>query len=121
MNGQNRRWFDIAMLAVAGCATVAVAVGLEGPLRSVVVFAALILVPGAAVVPYLQIRDLSQFLGLTIAFSLGVGVIGAMILASLGWWHPWHDDRTELRSNLRVCSVSAGRIGSPATGWRGAW
>jgi hypothetical protein len=88
MNGQNRRWFDIAMLAVAVCATVAVAVGLEGPLRSVVVFAALILVPGAAVVPYLQIRDLSQFLGLTIAFSLGVGVIGAMILASLGWWHP---------------------------------
>ncbi len=89
MNGQNRRWFDIAMLAVAGCATVTVAAGIEGPLRSVVVFAALILVPGAAVVPYLHIRDLSQFLGLTIAFSLGVGVIGAMIMATLGWWHPF--------------------------------
>lgn len=88
MNGQNRRRFDIAMLAVAGCATVMVAAGIEGPVRSVVVFAALILVPGAAVVPYLQIRELSQYLGLTIAFSLGVGVIGAMIMASLGWWHP---------------------------------
>lgn len=88
MDVRVRRGFDKAMVSLAGAAVVAIAVDMTSALRAVVVFAAVLLVPGAAIVRYLHPNDLPSFLGLAVVISLAAATVTSMALIWLDWWHP---------------------------------
>jgi hypothetical protein len=88
MNSQVRGRFDIALLALAGFAVLAVVIDLQGPARYFVVLPAALLLPGAAFVRFLNPAGLTAFLGLAVVLSLAIETVGAMILVWFGWWHP---------------------------------
>jgi hypothetical protein len=88
MSAHRQRNFDIFVLCVTQLAIFVVAIGLEGPVRYLIVLLAAILVPGAAVVSRLQLRETSAYLALTVAISLAVCTVGAMAMVWGGFWHP---------------------------------
>jgi hypothetical protein len=88
MNAAYRRKLGLALLAVAGCAILAVGLDIQGPVRWVVVLAAVGLLPGAAVAPFLGLSDVSHYLAVTVVISLAVATLAAMLQVALGWWQP---------------------------------
>jgi hypothetical protein len=105
------------MLALAGSALLAIVVGAPAPIRWPVVFAAVVLVPGSAIMTLIPVNDVGGWLGLAVALSLGVGVVGSTVTLWLGWWHPLVSAAAialascvafvlDLRSSSRAPSVS---------------
>ena len=88
MSARLRRNLDVAMLALTVGALLAVVVNAPGPIRWPVVFAAVALVPCAAIMTLIPANDVGAYLGLAVALSLAVGVIGSTVTVWLGWWHP---------------------------------
>ena len=88
MDSQLRLKLDAALLVLTGAAALAIVLDVTGPLRHVVVFAAVLLVPGSAFGLFLGPTDLASFVGLAVGLSLGIGVVGPMLLIWLGWWQP---------------------------------
>jgi hypothetical protein len=87
MDSHVRRTFDIAMIALAAVAGLAVVSNLGGPARYLVVLPAALLLPGSAYARFLHPTALPTFLGLAVVLSLAIETVGAMILVWLGWWH----------------------------------
>lgn len=76
------------MLALTVGALLAVVVSVPTPIRWPIVFAAVVLVPGSAILTLIPVNDVGAHLGLAVALSLAVGVVGSTVTLWLGWWHP---------------------------------
>jgi hypothetical protein len=58
------------------------------PIRAVVVLAAMLLVPGGAVLTLLPVSRIPEWLGLAVSFSLAIEVAGSLVLIWTQWWRP---------------------------------
>lgn len=79
---------DLACVALAVLAAVTVATGMHGPVRWILVAAAVLVVPGASLVSLLPVRDVWAYAGLAIALSLAVSTLGATVLVWIKWLQP---------------------------------
>ncbi len=86
-DGRTRALGDIALLGLLAAASV-VAVAGAGPLRPFIVFAAICLVPGGAILTRLATGEAITHLALAIGLSLALVIAGSLALAWSGWWHP---------------------------------
>jgi hypothetical protein len=78
-------WQSIALAAFALISGLLMLLG-PSPLRAVVVFGFLLYVPGAALVRLLALRDMTASFILSVAFSLVLDTIVAMVLLYAGMW-----------------------------------
>jgi hypothetical protein len=62
--------------------------GGDSPIRALLVFAAMLLIPGGSVLTLLPVDRLPEWFGLAIAFSLTIEVAGSLILIWTEWWRP---------------------------------
>jgi hypothetical protein len=62
--------------------------GGDTPLRALVVFAALLFVPGGALLTLLPVGRIPEWIGLAISLSLAIEVAGSLILIWSHWWRP---------------------------------
>jgi uncharacterized membrane protein len=79
---------DLGSLVLLACGLAAVAAG-SGPVRTVLVLAAAISVPGWALLTLLPATDLLTAVALSVAFSLALEIAGSLVLGWVGWWHPF--------------------------------
>jgi len=85
---RRRRQADVALLLLIGEATALNIAAPVGGARTIVTFLAAVLVPGAAIVTWLDTRDGVQAVALAIGLSLGVDIAVSLAMAWLGLWHP---------------------------------
>ncbi len=76
------------MLIVAAAALAFAALDAPGVIRWPVIFAAVIFLPGSAIMSRIPVDDVGAYVGLAVALSLAVGVSGATVMTWFGWWHP---------------------------------
>ena len=88
MTSRNRRLVDLAAIALAVLAAVTVATGINGPVRWILVGAAVLFVPGAAIAPVFRVEDSSSYAALAVMLSLAVNTLGATVMVWLHWFHP---------------------------------
>lgn len=62
--------------------------GGDTPIRALVVFVAMLFVPGGSVLTLLPVDRIPEWLGLAVSFSLAIEVAGSLILIWTQWWHP---------------------------------
>jgi hypothetical protein len=58
------------------------------PARAVIVFAAMAIVPGAAVMLRVPSTDAATALGLTVALGLAIDTLASLFMVWTGWWYP---------------------------------
>jgi uncharacterized membrane protein len=78
---------DIALLVLAGCAALVIALDAQ-PVRPFVVFAAACFVPGGALLTQLRTGETLSDLALAVTLSIALEIAGSLVLAWTGWWHP---------------------------------
>lgn len=88
MTPRVRRNLDVVMLILTAGALAAIVVDASGPIRWPLVFAAVTLVPGSAIMSRIPVNDVGAYLGLAVALSFAVGVVGSTLTVWIGWWHP---------------------------------
>jgi hypothetical protein len=84
----SQRRFYYGGLTVVGLSAAAVAGLAQSPLRSVLVALAVLVVPGAAIMGFVRLKDVLTELLLTVVVSLSLAVIGTQVMIWLGIWHP---------------------------------
>ncbi|MDQ1630729.1 MAG: hypothetical protein QOJ32_3034 [Frankiaceae bacterium] len=84
----NQKLADLALLGLLAVAVLTVAVPFLSPVRAFVVFFAVLLVPGAAVLTFLEIERPSTYVALAAVLSLAVCTAGSLALTWLHFWHP---------------------------------
>jgi hypothetical protein len=87
MSHRQRRRFDVGLLLLAVLAAGAVIFTLD-PVRPWLVFAAMLLVPGGAVLTLLDLDDVPMAIGLAIVISLAIDAALATLVLWSRWWHP---------------------------------
>jgi GT2 family glycosyltransferase len=88
VSGRGRLFLSGATLLLLVVAALVVPGVDRGPLRSVVAFAALLVVPGGAVLSRLRVGGLVEWLGLAVAISLAVETASALAFLWTHFWHP---------------------------------
>lgn len=88
MKSSHRQTFDICLVVLTAAAALVIALDINGPLRWLLVTPAVLLVPGAAIVPALELEDIWAFAGMTVVLSMAVGTAAATLIAWIGWWQP---------------------------------
>jgi uncharacterized membrane protein len=88
LDAVRRQLFDLVMLCLLEVTVILVAFDVAAPLRAVLVVASVLLVPGAAIVAWLDVDDLATFLSLDLAASVAVAVVLGAALLWFRWWHP---------------------------------
>jgi hypothetical protein len=83
-----RTRLHLSLLALLVAAVPLALFGGGTPLRAVVVFAALLLVPGGALLTLLPVGRLPEWLSLAVCLSLAIDVAGSLTLIWSHWWHP---------------------------------
>jgi hypothetical protein len=83
-----RRLVDLALLVLIAAAFLVSISGAAGLLRPVVVLAAALTAPGAAIVARLHLGQLAYAVAITIGISLSVDVLSSLAMVWLPWWHP---------------------------------
>lgn len=78
---------DFALVALILATALVVIADLQ-PVRPFVVILAACLVPGGAMLTRLRTGEGLSDLALAVGLSIAVEIIGALLLAWSGWWHP---------------------------------
>lgn len=77
------------LLLVLAIATAAVCLsGASGPGRPLLVLASACLVPGAAVLTLLPVKEHLEALALAVTLGISIETAGALAMVWTGWWHP---------------------------------
>jgi hypothetical protein len=87
MSHSQRTRFDAGLLLLTVLAVGAALLALD-PVRPWLVFAAMLLVPGGAVLTLLDLDDLPTALGLAVVISLAIDATLATLVLWSRWWHP---------------------------------
>ena len=88
LNPRARRLIDTALLALAVLLLIAIALPALAPVRPWLALAACALLPGAAVLTLLPVRDFFTWCLVSILISLAVGTLTSLVILWLGAWHP---------------------------------
>lgn len=83
-----RTRLNASLFVLLVAAVLLVFLGGDSRTRALIVFAALLFVPGGAVLTLLPVDRLPEWCGLAITFSLAIEVAGSLILIWTQWWHP---------------------------------
>ena len=83
-----RRLADVLLLGLLALAVLTVALPFLSPLRSAVVFAAVLLVPGGAALTFFDIERPSTYLALAVVLSLTIATLTSLVIVWLNLWHP---------------------------------
>jgi uncharacterized membrane protein len=59
-----------------------------GAVRAILVLAAAGIVPGWALLTRFPLSDLLTTIALAVAFSIGLEILGSLVLGWADWWHP---------------------------------
>lgn len=78
---------DVSLLALVGAAALLSVVPVQ-PLFALVMFAAMCVVPGAALLTRVGAPDAITAVALAVGLSLALDTAVATVLALTGWWHP---------------------------------
>jgi len=88
LNPRARLFTDAALLGLAVLLAIAIAVPALTSVRPWFALLACALLPGAALLTLLPVRDLFTWCLVSILISLAVGTIASLIILWLGAWHP---------------------------------
>jgi hypothetical protein len=77
-----------ASLIALELVAVLAAVAAPAPVRALLILAAAVALPGAAITLRLKLGDAVTAIGLTVALGLTVDIIAGLALVWSGWWHP---------------------------------
>jgi O-antigen biosynthesis protein len=82
------RWADAGLVALIAAAVAVALAPVPTGVRIAVMLVAACLVPGGALVRYLQLEFGASWVAIAAAASLAVEVAGSLALVWTGWWHP---------------------------------
>ena len=82
------RWADAGLVALIAAAVAVALAPAPAGIRIAVMLVAACLVPGGAVVRYLQLEFGASWVAIAAAVSLALEVAGSLALVWTGWWHP---------------------------------
>jgi len=88
VNPRVRLFTDAALLALAVLLVIAIAVPALSSVRPWFALVACALLPGAAVLTMIPVRDLFTWFLVSILLSLALGTIASLIILWLDAWHP---------------------------------
>lgn len=108
----------VGVLALTLAAAVA-AFAAPQPARALLIFAAMVTVPGAAVMLRVSGTDATTAAGLTVAISLAIGTLASLAMVWTGWWHPVAGAAAVgTASVLSILPLCRGRLRVPWAAWR---
>ena len=87
-NLRTRRVTDVALLAIAILLLIAIALPALSPVRPWLALGACALLPGAAVLTLLPVKDFFTWCLVSILLSLAIGTVTSLAILWLGLWHP---------------------------------
>jgi hypothetical protein len=79
---------DCLLLGLAIATAAVCLVGTTGPARPLLVLASACLVPGAAALTRLPVKDHLEALVLAVSLGFSIEIVGALAMVWTGWWHP---------------------------------
>lgn len=79
---------DVALIGLAVAAVALVATAPGGPARPIVVFFAMVLLPGASILTVLPVRDRPSALALAVVLSLAIDTLVSVVLVWSTWFEP---------------------------------
>jgi glycosyltransferase involved in cell wall biosynthesis len=82
------RWADAGLVALIAAAVAVALAPAPAGIRIAVMLVAACLVPGGALVRYLQLEFGASWVAIAAAVSLALEVAGSLALVWTGWWHP---------------------------------
>lgn len=88
MTPLQRRTFDLVLVALADVSFFMVAFDIVGPLRWIPVCVTVLLLPGAVIVPRLDLDDAPTFFGVAVVTSIAVSTVMVAVMVWANWWHP---------------------------------
>jgi hypothetical protein len=82
-----RALVDLALILLVMCAAVAAAIPI-GTVRPFLVFAAALIVPGAALLTLMDVREPLLAVAVAVAVSIAIDIVGSLLFVWTDFWHP---------------------------------
>lgn len=83
-----RQIFDLAVLISVEASVYATLFNIYEPLRWIPVFVSMLLLPGSAIVAWLELDDLPSAVAVIVVTSIAFDALAATVMLWAGWWHP---------------------------------